>query len=214
MATREKTMAAELTETREPARRPWRCRGGRSWWWPGQKEPRSRTSTVGSSSTSSAASAARTSATVSMPCVEAVHDQVDRYLHQMSERCGFVRAVHRGLHGASLSCVTDNSGPNKSMLVNSGAEAVENAVKIARSYSRSAPGCWSSTGAFHGRTLLAMTMTHKLSLPQGVRAVRAGGLSRSGAVSVSRDHERRCDRGPQAAVQERGRSRHRLPAQC
>ena len=48
----------------------------------------------------------------------------------------------------------------KAMLVNSGAEAVENAVKIARQATgRSALLCFA--GAFHGRTLLALTLTSK-----------------------------------------------------
>lgn len=52
-------------------------------------------------------------------------------------------------------------GPStKAMLVNSGAEAVENAIKIARQATgRSAVICFS--GAFHGRTLLGMTLTSK-----------------------------------------------------
>jgi 4-aminobutyrate aminotransferase / (S)-3-amino-2-methylpropionate transaminase / 5-aminovalerate transaminase len=48
----------------------------------------------------------------------------------------------------------------KAMLVNSGAEAVENAVKIARqATNRSAVICY--TGGFHGRTLMAMSLTSK-----------------------------------------------------
>ena len=53
-----------------------------------------------------------------------------------------------------------HGGPTKAMLLNSGAEAVENAVKIARQATRrSAVLCY--TGAFHGRTLLGMTLTAK-----------------------------------------------------
>ena len=49
----------------------------------------------------------------------------------------------------------------KAMLVNSGAEAVENAIKIARQATgRSAVVCY--TGAFHGRTSLCMTLTSKV----------------------------------------------------
>lgn len=58
-------------------------------------------------------------------------------------------------------------GPDtKAVLVNSGAEAVENAIKIARQATgRSAVICY--TGAFHGRTLLAGTMTSKINYKLG-----------------------------------------------
>lgn len=54
----------------------------------------------------------------------------------------------------------------KAMLVNTGAEAVENSIKIARQATgRSAVICF--TGAFHGRTLLATTMTSKVKYKIG-----------------------------------------------
>lgn len=58
-------------------------------------------------------------------------------------------------------------GPQtKAMLVNSGAEAVENAIKIARQATgREAIICF--TGGFHGRTLLATTLTSKISYKVG-----------------------------------------------
>lgn len=56
-------------------------------------------------------------------------------------------------------------GATKAMLVNSGAEAVENAVKIARQFTgRSAVICY--TGAFHGRTLMGMSLTSKVAYKQ------------------------------------------------
>ena len=54
----------------------------------------------------------------------------------------------------------------KSMLVNSGAEAVENAIKIARQATgRSAVICY--TGAFHGRTMMGMSLTSKTGYKAG-----------------------------------------------
>ncbi len=54
----------------------------------------------------------------------------------------------------------------RAMLVNSGAEAVENAIKIARQVTgRSAVICFS--GGFHGRTLLGMTLTSKVGYKAG-----------------------------------------------
>ncbi len=54
----------------------------------------------------------------------------------------------------------------KVMLTNSGAEAVENAVKIARQ-ATGRPGIICFTGAFHGRTLLGMTLTSKTGYKVG-----------------------------------------------
>src|SRR4051812_28840379 len=60
-----------------------------------------------------------------------------------------------------LNAVAPISGEKKSMFVTTGAEAVENAVKIARAYTgRSDVICFQ--GSFHGRTLLTMTMTGKI----------------------------------------------------
>lgn len=53
-----------------------------------------------------------------------------------------------------------HGGPTKALLVNSGAEAVENAVKIARQ-ATGRQGLICFTEAFHGRTLLGMTLTSK-----------------------------------------------------
>jgi 4-aminobutyrate aminotransferase/(S)-3-amino-2-methylpropionate transaminase len=57
--------------------------------------------------------------------------------------------------------------PKKAAFFNSGAEAVENAVKFARAYTGRA-ALVAFTGAFHGRTLLTMTLTSK------VRPYKAG----------------------------------------
>jgi 4-aminobutyrate aminotransferase len=54
----------------------------------------------------------------------------------------------------------------RSLLVNSGAEAIENAVKIARA-ATGRPAVVVFTNAFHGRTLLTMTMTHKVAYKRG-----------------------------------------------
>jgi 4-aminobutyrate aminotransferase / (S)-3-amino-2-methylpropionate transaminase / 5-aminovalerate transaminase len=59
-----------------------------------------------------------------------------------------------------------HGGPTKAMLVNSGAEAVENAVKIARQATGRA-GVLCFTGAFHGRTLLGMSLTSKVAYKTG-----------------------------------------------
>ena len=57
-----------------------------------------------------------------------------------------------------LCAVVQIEGPKKALFVNSGAEAVENAVKIARYYTKK-PGIIAFDNAYHGRTLLTMSMT-------------------------------------------------------
>ena len=91
--------------------------------------------------------------------VEAVKEQADRYLHQCFIVGTYEPYVEVCRCLAELSPCGD--GEQRTLLVNSGAEAVENAVKIARSATgRQAVVVFD--GAFHGRTLLAMTMTSKV----------------------------------------------------
>ena len=95
--------------------------------------------------------------------VRAIHEQVDRYLHQcfmvgMYEP--YVEVCRR------LDELWPGASETKTLLVNSGAEAVENAVKIARS-ATGRPGVIVFDRAFHGRTNLTMAMTSKLVYKQG-----------------------------------------------
>src|SRR6185436_16251494 len=96
--------------------------------------------------------------------VRAVHEQVDHYLHQcfmvgMYEP--YVEVAHR------LDALWPGESETKTLLVNSGAEAVENAVKIARA-ATGRPGVVVFDRAFHGRTNLTMAMTSKLVYKQDV----------------------------------------------
>jgi 4-aminobutyrate aminotransferase / (S)-3-amino-2-methylpropionate transaminase / 5-aminovalerate transaminase len=91
--------------------------------------------------------------------VAAIHDQADRYLHQCFMVGMYEPYVEVCRRLAELSpCSGENQ---KSLLVNSGAEAVENAVKIARA-ATGRPAVVVFDRAFHGRTLLTMTMTSKV----------------------------------------------------
>ena len=91
--------------------------------------------------------------------VSAIHDQVDRYLHQCFMVATYEPYVAVCRRLAELSpCAGDEQ---RSVLVNSGAEAVENAVKIAR-VATGRPAVVVFDYAFHGRTLLTMTMTSKV----------------------------------------------------
>ncbi|HLQ22453.1 MAG TPA: 4-aminobutyrate--2-oxoglutarate transaminase, partial [Gemmatimonadales bacterium] len=89
--------------------------------------------------------------------VEAVREQLDRFTHtcmQVTQYEPYVALAER------LNALTPGDGPKKTLLVSTGAEAVENAVKIAR-YHTGRDAVVVFDHAFHGRTLLAMTMTAK-----------------------------------------------------
>ncbi len=89
--------------------------------------------------------------------VRAVKDQVERFTHTCFQVTGFEGYIALAERLNSLVPGTDE---RRSFFVNSGAEAVENAVKVARSYTgRQAVVVFDH--AFHGRTLLTMTLTAK-----------------------------------------------------
>src|SRR5436309_6482897 len=95
--------------------------------------------------------------------VQAVHEQVDRFMHQ----CFMVGLYEQYVEVCRrLDELWPGHTETKSLLVNSGAEAVENAVKIARA-ATGRPGVVVFDRAFHGRTLLTMTMTSKLVYKRG-----------------------------------------------
>ncbi len=89
--------------------------------------------------------------------VEAVQEQAARFLHTdftIVPYEVYVRLAER------LTACAPISGPTKAAFFNAGTEAVENAVKFARSYTKR-PAVIAFEGGFHGRTLLSMTMTSK-----------------------------------------------------
>jgi 4-aminobutyrate aminotransferase len=91
--------------------------------------------------------------------VAAIKEQADRYLHQCFMVGMYEPYVELCARLDDLSPC--GSGEQRTVLVNTGAEAVENAVKIAR-VATGRPAVVVFDGAFHGRTLLAMTMTSKV----------------------------------------------------
>ena len=93
------------------------------------------------------------------PVVEAIHRQADLYLHQCFMVGVYEPYVETCRLLAELSPCAGSE--QKSILVNSGAEANENAVKIARA-ATGRPAVVVFDNAFHGRTLLTMTMTSKV----------------------------------------------------
>jgi len=97
--------------------------------------------------------------------IEAVKEQSDRFFHAMLNIM-----THEGcieLAEKLNKIVPVRGDKKKTMFVNSGAEADENAVKIAKSYTRR-PNIIVFSGAFHGRTLLASAMTSKKAYSAGI----------------------------------------------
>jgi 4-aminobutyrate aminotransferase len=96
--------------------------------------------------------------------VAAIHEQADRYLHQCFIVGMYEPYIDVCRRLAELSpCRGENQ---KTLLVNSGAEALENAVKIAR-VATGRPAVVVFDHAFHGRTLLTLAMTSKLVYKKG-----------------------------------------------
>ncbi len=92
--------------------------------------------------------------------VDAVRAQVAEFTHT----CFMVTPYEQYVAVAEeLNRITPGSGEKRSVLFNSGAEAVENAVKVARSCTRK-PAVVAFNHAYHGRTNLAMALTAK-SMP-------------------------------------------------
>lgn len=87
----------------------------------------------------------------------AVKAQIDKYLHlcfSVTPYEGYVAVAER------LNALAPGKFAKKTLLVNSGAEAVENAVKIARVYTKR-PAIIAFNDAFHGRTMMTLSLTSK-----------------------------------------------------
>lgn len=92
--------------------------------------------------------------------VDAVRAQVAEFTHT----CFMVTPYEQYVAVAEeLNRITPGSGEKRSVLFNSGAEAVENSIKIARSYTRK-PAVVAFDHAYHGRTNMTMALTAK-SMP-------------------------------------------------
>jgi 4-aminobutyrate aminotransferase/(S)-3-amino-2-methylpropionate transaminase len=97
------------------------------------------------------------------PVVKAIQEQAAKFIHT----CFGVAAYDLYLDVAErLIALFPHGEATKVMLTNGGAESVENAIKIARQFTgRPAVICYS--GAFHGRTLMATTLTSKVGYKLG-----------------------------------------------
>lgn len=95
--------------------------------------------------------------------VKAIQDQAAKLLHiciHVATYEPYVALCEK------LNSLLPHGGPTKSMLVNSGAEAVENAIKIARQ-ATGRPAILCYTGGFHGRTMMGMSLTSKTGYKSG-----------------------------------------------
>lgn len=89
--------------------------------------------------------------------MQAIEGQLAKYMHagvQVTPYEPYVRLAER------LNDVTPGRFAKKSILLNTGAEAVENAVKIARAHTRR-PAVIAFEDAFHGRSFMTMSLTSK-----------------------------------------------------
>ena len=89
--------------------------------------------------------------------VEAVRDQAERFTHT-----DFTVLPYENYVGLAerLLALAPISGETRAAFFNSGAEAIENSIKFARAYTKR-PAVIAFEGAFHGRTLLALSLTSK-----------------------------------------------------
>ena len=89
--------------------------------------------------------------------LSAIREQLDRFLHtcvQVTPYESYVRLAER------MNELTPGTFPKKTLFVNSGAEAIENAVKIARAHTGRS-GIIAFEDAFHGRTMMTLALTSK-----------------------------------------------------
>jgi 4-aminobutyrate aminotransferase / (S)-3-amino-2-methylpropionate transaminase / 5-aminovalerate transaminase len=89
--------------------------------------------------------------------MEAIREQAESHLHtcfMVTPYESYVQVAER------LNALAPGAFAKKTILLNSGAEAVENAVKIARAYTRR-PAIICFEDAFHGRTMMTLSLTSK-----------------------------------------------------
>lgn len=95
--------------------------------------------------------------------IVALRAQLERHLHtcfSVTPYESYVRLAER------LNALVPGSFAKKTLFVNSGAEGIENAVKIARCFTKR-PAVICFEDAFHGRTLLTMSLTSKIQPYKG-----------------------------------------------
>lgn len=114
--------------------------------------------------------------------VKAIQQQAEKYIHT----CSLVTTVEPMVELCELlNKVTPGRFAKKTLLANSGSEAVENAVNIARYFTRRR-GILCFEGGYHGRTLLTLSLTSKYGLFKKGMGPFAGDIYRLPAPNVFR----------------------------
>ena len=90
--------------------------------------------------------------------LKSIQDQIQKYIHPCFHVVMYESYVELA---KKLNEITPGNFPKKTMFANSGAEAVENAIKISR-HATGRPAVITFEDAFHGRTLLALSLTSKM----------------------------------------------------
>jgi len=91
--------------------------------------------------------------------IEAVKAQLDRYTHTCFQVIAYEPYVELA---ERLNALAPGRFAKKTLFLSTGAEAVENAVKIARAHTRRG-GIVAFTGGYHGRTLMTLALTGKVA---------------------------------------------------
>lgn len=114
--------------------------------------------------------------------VKAIQEQAEKYMHT----CALVTTFEPMVELCEmLNKVTPGNFPKKTLLANSGSEAVENAVNIARYYTKR-KGVICFEGGYHGRTLLTLSLTSKFGLFKKGMGPFVGDIYRLPAPNVYR----------------------------
>jgi 4-aminobutyrate aminotransferase/(S)-3-amino-2-methylpropionate transaminase len=90
---------------------------------------------------------------------QAVKDQIDRYTHTCFQVLAYEPYVELA---ERCNALAPGNFAKKTLFLSSGAEAVENAIKIARAHTKR-PGVIAFTSGYHGRTLLTLGLTGKVA---------------------------------------------------
>jgi len=139
--------------------------------------------------------------------VAAIKAQADRLVHT----CALVATYEPYVELCEvLNAITPGEFAKKTLLANSGAEAVENAVKIARAATKRA-GVLCFEGGYHGRTLLTLSLTSKYGLFKQGLGPFAPEIYRIAAPDVYRRPSCRCRRRGRSACCRRRRGPARRP---
>ncbi|MGY0399239.1 MAG: 4-aminobutyrate--2-oxoglutarate transaminase [Ostreibacterium sp.] len=89
---------------------------------------------------------------------QAVKDQIDQFSHTAFQVMAYESSIELA---EKLNAMMPGDTPKKTIFLTTGAEALENAVKIARAHTKR-PGIITFVGGFHGRTIMTSAMTGKV----------------------------------------------------